>query len=84
MIDEEECGRRLRAAREEAGLTQTEAAARLGWAIPSYTQYERGKRVPSWVTLAKMVEALGLDPETLFPEWVAPKAAPKKKGAPKR
>ena len=44
MLERDECGRRIRAAREAAGLTQDQAAARLGVARPSYAQYELGPR----------------------------------------
>ncbi len=70
-IDKAECGRRIRAAREATGLSQGEAAARLGVKQGSYAQYELGRRVPSWIALWELVDGLGLDPAILFPELVA-------------
>jgi transcriptional regulator with XRE-family HTH domain len=78
MIDSEECARRLRAAREATGLTQGQAAERLGIKRPTYTQYEVGRRVPSWVTLYHLIEKLGLNPAIIFPEYVAAKKGGKK------
>lgn len=71
MLDREECGRRIRAAREAAGLSQEEAAERLGVERATYTQYERGRRVPTWTKLYELIEALGLSPAILFPEFIA-------------
>jgi transcriptional regulator with XRE-family HTH domain len=76
-IDRDECARRLRAAREATGLTQGQAAERLGWKQGSYAQYELGRRVPSWVTLSEIAEALSLDPAILFPEFFPARAATK-------
>jgi transcriptional regulator with XRE-family HTH domain len=74
MIEREECGRRLKVAREATGLSQTEAAARLEWKQPTLSQYESGARVPSWIVLLEMVEKLGLDPAIVFPEFARPRA----------
>ena len=75
MIDREEGSRRLRAARESTGLTQTQAAEKLGLKQGSYAQYELGRRVPSWILLHEMIEKLGLDLTILFPEFCS-KPAP--------
>jgi transcriptional regulator with XRE-family HTH domain len=84
LLDKAECARRLRAAREAAGLTQEKAAEALGVARPSYTQYELGKRVPTWTRLYEFIATLKLDPAILFPEFVPPAPAappaPKKRG----
>lgn len=70
MIEREECGRRLRAAREQAGLTQEGAAVRLGIGRESYSQYELGRRVPSWTQLYRFLDRLDLDPHIVMPEYV--------------
>lgn len=70
MLDRSECGRRIRAARQAAGLSQGEAAERLGVKRPSYAQYELGRRVPSWIILYEFIQTLDLDPAILLPEFV--------------
>lgn len=72
MLTREECGRRLRAAREAAGLTQAEVAERLGMKRGSYAQYETGRIVPSWILLDKMIEVAGMDREIIHPECFPP------------
>lgn len=42
-MDNESLGKRLRAARQQAGLTQSEVAARLGVTYQAVSNYERGK-----------------------------------------
>lgn len=69
MIDRTESGRRLKAARESSGLNQSEAAASLGMAQPYLSDIESGRRVPSWPRVLAMVEALGLDPRIVAPEF---------------
>lgn len=65
----EEFGRRFKAAREAAGLTQVEAAARLGIPQPRIAEYESGFRMPPLDRLTDIIEALGLNPRILFPEY---------------
>jgi len=58
-----ESARRLRAARERAGLSQREAAERLGVHFGSLNRYEKGRmRVPA--DLLMRAEALSTDPPT--------------------
>jgi transcriptional regulator with XRE-family HTH domain len=71
MLDRSECGRGIRAARRAAGLSQGQAAVRLGVKRPSYAQYELGRRVPSWTILYELIQALDLDPAILLPEFVS-------------
>jgi predicted nucleotidyltransferase/DNA-binding XRE family transcriptional regulator len=49
----------LRAAREDAGLSQTELARRSGVAQSMVSSYEAGKRQPALATLSKLIEATG-------------------------
>jgi uncharacterized protein len=52
-------GELLRAAREGAGLSQTELARRSGVAQSMVSSYEAGKRQPALATLSKLIEATG-------------------------
>lgn len=49
----------IREARERAGLSQAELAARAGVSQPVISAYESGRREPSMAMLAKLVEASG-------------------------
>ncbi|PPT20738.1 helix-turn-helix domain-containing protein [Xanthomonas arboricola] len=59
-------GRRLRAARRVAGLSQVELGALLGMnekaASSRLSRYERGEREPDLETLAALSDALGVPP----------------------
>lgn len=71
-------GKVARAAREKAGLTQLEAAERVGVATEVYGRMERGLLLPSVPTLLRVCRALGVDANTLLgfsftkaPVWLA-------------
>lgn len=51
-------GERLRAARKEMGLTQTELAERLGISFVGVSQWESGKRNPKKETLVRLAAIL--------------------------
>src|SRR3972149_4552502 len=51
----------VRAARTRAGLTQRELAARAGTSQAAVARYERRRTVPDLRTLARLVEACGLE-----------------------
>lgn len=53
-------GRRLAEAREKAGLTLTELAARVGVSVSLLSQIEHDKVVPSLDTLERLAQALGI------------------------
>lgn len=60
----------LRAARKRAGLTQTEAAHRAGFAFASTVcSWEKGAREPSLDSLRKYAAALGTTATALVAEW---------------
>jgi transcriptional regulator with XRE-family HTH domain len=61
-----EFGQRLRSAREKTGLSQAEAARRIGVARERVTEWENGVRIPRVLQLAGVIESLGLDPRDLF------------------
>ena len=56
----------LRRLREEAGLTQSDLARRIGSAPGYVSDLERGRRKPNLGTLAPLAEALGIAPATLL------------------
>ena len=49
----------LRTVRLRRGLTQAQLAARAGTSQPVVSAYEHGRRDPTFVTLARLVEAAG-------------------------
>lgn len=66
-----------REARQKAGLTQEEAAERVGIATEVYGRLERGNMLPSLPTLLRLCRALAVDANPLLgfstsqpPEWL--------------
>ena len=59
-------GDRIKEARKRANLTQQEVSDKLGIKVPSYQQYESGKRNPKRETLQKIAEALEVDASDLY------------------
>lgn len=55
-ISKEELGRRLKLAREAAGLTQEDAVAPIGLSRPALAQFEAGIKAPSSLHLARLAE----------------------------
>jgi transcriptional regulator with XRE-family HTH domain len=51
----------IRMARRQAGLTQTELAARVGTSQAAVSAYESGRRSPSVDTLVRILAATGLE-----------------------
>ena len=70
---EEDVGPRLRAHREQRGLSLRELARRLGVSPSAISQIETGKSRPSVSTLYSIVSELGMSLDELFG---APKPAP--------
>lgn len=52
----------LRQRRHQLGLSQSDLAARLGWAQTNISRIEKGKQIPSWTTLSDLARALELEP----------------------
>lgn len=46
-------------ARNQSGVSQTELARRSGVQRPNVVAYERGRRVPSWPVVERLVDAAG-------------------------
>jgi len=55
----------VRAWREHLGLTQEEAARRLGVTQPTYAGFEQPGRTLRYATRARIARAFGIDPEQL-------------------
>lgn len=58
-------GKRIRAAREAARMTQAEVAEEIGVSAPSIRLYELDKRTPKPEILDKIAKAIGVDPQSL-------------------
>jgi transcriptional regulator with XRE-family HTH domain len=63
-----EVGRRVRLARERAGLTQDVLAGRVALSRTSVTNIEKGRQKVLLHTLCNLADALGVTPEVLMPE----------------
>lgn len=59
-VDGAKLGKRLRALRLEAGLTQAELARRTGIHRPNIARVEAGRHTPSLETLARLASAIGV------------------------
>ena len=60
-------GQRIHAARKECGLTQQKLADQTGLAIKTVQDIEKGKKNPTYETLSRLIERLGISADTLFP-----------------
>jgi len=83
---EEDVGPRLRAHREQAGLSLRELARRLGVSPSAISQIETGKSRPSVSTLYSIVSELGMSLDELFggTQTAQPPAAPPAPARPSR
>jgi transcriptional regulator with XRE-family HTH domain len=59
-------GRRIAAARRQAGFTHAELAARLGWPRDTLIHYEHGRRAITVDRLAAIADALDLPPASFL------------------
>lgn len=50
-------GRKIRSLRVKAKMSQPDLATALGISIAAVSQYERGKRTPSWGTIKALAKA---------------------------
>ena len=58
-------GEKLRAAREAAGLTQTQLADKVGVQQRDISRWENGRREPGVLIVKKMAQALGCSMDDL-------------------
>jgi transcriptional regulator with XRE-family HTH domain len=66
-------GERLKALREQSGLSQAELAAHAGQSLRSIQNWEQGHREPKAVALLALARALGVSMEFLIEEPTKPK-----------
>ena len=59
-------GNRIRDARKECGLTQKELAAQTELAVKTVQDIEKGRKNPTYETLARLMERLGVSPDAAF------------------
>lgn len=59
-------GARLRALRNEAGLTQAQIAESVGVAPETMSRIERGRLAPSRDLISRLAEAIGIEPGAFF------------------
>lgn len=59
-------GSRIREARKECGLTQQELADQTGLAVKTVQDIEKGCKNPTYETLARLMERLGMSPGAAF------------------
>lgn len=67
-VDQQELGRRLKAARTSCGLTQDDVAGHLGLARSAITQIEQGNRAVTGLELHRLSDYLGRDMRDLLAE----------------
>lgn len=59
-------GSRIREARKECNLTQQELADQTGLAVKTVQDIEKGRKNPTYKTLARLMGRLGMSPDTVF------------------
>ena len=69
-LDLETLGNHILNARKACGLTQQELADQTGLAVRTIREIERGHKNPTYETLARLMNRLGLSPDTAFSQKV--------------
>ena len=59
-------GRHIRAERVRCNLTQQQLADQSGLAVKTVQDIEKGRKNPSYETLSRLIERLGISPNVLF------------------
>ena len=65
-LDLKRLGNLVLSARKRCGLTQKELAKQTGLSVKTIQDTEKGRKRPSYETLARLIERLGIPPENLF------------------
>lgn len=65
-MEKDSTGKKIKEAREKAGLTQSQLAEAIGTTSQNISQYERGLRKPKYETLLKIAKALNVEWYSLF------------------
>ena len=60
-------GSRIRTARKKCNLTQQKLADQTGLAIKTVQDIEKGKKNPTYETLSRLIDRLGISADALFP-----------------
>jgi len=68
---------RLREVRERKFISQDDLSQTTGIAASTISRIESGLQAPRWVTIRKLAEALGVEPDELI-DWNASTADPEK------
>lgn len=66
-FDLKDMGACIYSARKRCGLTQQELANQTGLSVKTIQDIEKGRKNPTYETLARLMERLGISPDTLFP-----------------
>lgn len=75
---------RIKEARKRAGLTQEQAAHCIGVAKSTWAGYEIGNSQPDIAKLVKIMEALNVDANYLWQDYITQKNSPAPEGAEER
>lgn len=59
-------GNKLRELRNNSGLTQEKLAEKIGISANAVGQFERGKILPNYITIANIINTLDIDANLLF------------------
>ena len=65
-LDLQLLGSRIREARKDCGLTQQELADQTRLAVKTVQDIEKGRKNPTYETLARLIGRLGISPDTVF------------------
>lgn len=65
-MEKDSTGKKIKEAREKAGLTQSQLAEAIGTTSQNISQYERSLRKPKYETLLKIAKALNVEWYSLF------------------
>jgi len=65
-LDLTHLGNRIFTARKNCGLTQQELAKQTGLSVKTVQDIEKGRKNPTYETLARLIERLAISPDTLF------------------
>jgi transcriptional regulator with XRE-family HTH domain len=82
-VDANQFGIRLKELREQAGLTQPQLAEKAGMSKGGVADLEQGINQPSWATVQKLADALGVDCRA-FQQPPSAETQPQGRGRPRK
>lgn len=65
-LDLKQLGNSIRNARKECNLTQQELANQTELAVKTIQDIEKGRKNPTYKTLVRLMDRLGISPDTIF------------------